>query len=39
MLYRGYSSTVLHYVLEKKSLSFVCAVLETALPSTCFEFY
>jgi len=32
------SGTVLHCVLAKKSLSFVCAVLETALSSTCLEF-
>jgi len=38
MQYRAYSGTELHYVLAKKSLSFVCAVLETALSSTCFEF-
>jgi len=31
--------TVLHYVLAKMSLDFVCAVFETALSSTCFEFY
>jgi len=37
MKYRVYSSKVLHYVLAKKSPSFVCAVLETALSSTYFQ--
>jgi len=32
------SNTVLHSALAKKSLSFFCTVLETALSSTCFEF-
>jgi len=35
---RAYSSTGPRYILAKKSLRFVCAVLETALSSTCFEF-
>jgi len=38
MQYRAYISKVLHYSLAKKSLTFVCAVLETALSSKCFEF-
>jgi len=35
---RAYNITVLHYVLAKQSLCFVCAVLEAALSNTCFEF-
>jgi len=35
---RAYSSTGPRYILAKKSIRFFCAVLETALSSTCFEF-
>ena len=35
MQYKAYSDIVLHYVLAKKSLTFLCVVLETALSSTC----
>ena len=35
LLWTGLLWKVLHYVLAKKSLRFACAVLETALFSTC----